>query len=73
MQMCFFPNPMALESRLPLIAEGMGFVIQSPLAIGSQQKIPLRSLRLCGEPDFPRGQGESKNPIKSTEARTISI
>jgi hypothetical protein len=31
MGMCFYRSPMAIDSR-------MGFVIQSPLAIGSRQK-----------------------------------
>jgi hypothetical protein len=45
MRMCFYRSPMAVDSRLPLIAEGMGFVIQSPLAIGSQQE---NLCDLCG-------------------------
>jgi hypothetical protein len=35
---------MAIDCRLPLVAEGMGFVIQSPLAIGSQGNTSLRDL-----------------------------
>jgi len=55
------------------IAEGMGIVIQSPPAIGSQKTFPQRSLRLGGEPDFQTGKCESKSPMKSIRVSTIPI
>jgi len=61
-------DPIAV-SRL----RGRSHFVAAKARLHQKKNLPLRSLRLCGEPDFQRGQRESKSPMKSTQAPTTFI